>query len=101
MRWRLIKTLVTQQRLFDVDTSSIGRIQKRRGTVWQDRYWEHRIRDEDDYARHIDYIHVNPVKHGLVARARDWPYSSFHRFVAMEVLPLDWAGVVGDGEYGE
>src|SRR5262249_8351650 len=65
---------------------------KREKGIWQRRYWEHAIRDEADLARHIDYIHFNPVKHGLVSRACDWPHSSFHRYVARELLPLDWGG---------
>jgi hypothetical protein len=59
-------------------------------------FWEHTIRDESDLVRHIDYIHINPVKHGLVTRVRDWPYSSFHRMVKLGVLPEDWAGDVSD-----
>jgi putative transposase len=71
--------------------------------LWQRRFWEHTIRDENDFARHVDYIHFNPVKHGLVQRVRDWPYSSFHRYVNDEVLPSDWAGDFGriDGGFGE
>ena len=71
--------------------------------LWQRRFWEHTIRDENDFARHVDYIHFNPVKHGLVQRVRDWPYSSFHRYVNDEVLPSDWAGDFGriDGAFGE
>ena len=60
--------------------------------VWQARFWEHLIRDERDYAAHVDYIHGNPLKHGLVEQVSDWPYSSFHRFVRDGKLPLDWAG---------
>jgi putative transposase len=63
--------------------------------IWQSRFWEHAIRDARDLAAHIDYIHFNPVKHGLVQRVVDWPYSSFHRFVSQGVLPVDWAG--GEG----
>ena len=74
--------------------------------LWQRRFWEHTIRDEDDFARHVDYIHFNPVKHGHVGRVRDWPYSSFHRFVRRGVLAADWGGGVdggdgGDGGFGE
>ncbi|MBX9648250.1 MAG: hypothetical protein K2X57_14485 [Xanthobacteraceae bacterium] len=70
---------------------------------WQRRYWEHTIRDEKDFARHIDYVHINPLKHGLAKRVRDWPYSSFHRMVKLGVYPEDWAGDVSglDGEFGE
>jgi putative transposase len=53
----------------------------RRAGLWQPRFWDHLIRDPDDLARHIDYIHYNPVKHGLVPRPGEWPLSSFHRFV--------------------
>lgn len=71
--------------------------------LWQRRFWEHTIRDEDDYSRHVDYIHFNPVKHGHVQRVRDWPYSSFHRYVKEGMLPDDWAGDVSqDGQdFGE
>jgi putative transposase len=76
--------------------------QARKG-LWQRRYWEHAIRDEADLERHVDYIHYNPVKHGHVSRVRDWPYSSFHRYVANGILPLDWAGEVRgvEGQFGE
>ena len=60
--------------------------------LWQKRFWEHTIRDDADFERHIDYIHYNPIKHGLVSRVKDWPYSSFHRYVRLGVLPADWAG---------
>ena len=71
--------------------------------LWQRRFWEHTIRGEDDFARHVDYIHYNPVKHGLVSRVRDWPHSSFHRYVRQGVLPEDWGGVVTEGglDFGE
>jgi REP-associated tyrosine transposase len=61
------------------------------------------IRDDVDLARHVDYIHFNPVKHRLVTRVRDWPHSSFHRYVADEMLPIDWGGDVGEvpGKFGE
>ena len=58
--------------------------------IWQRRYWDHAIRDERDLGAHVDYIHFNPVKHGLVPRAADWPYSSFRRFVQRGVLAPDW-----------
>jgi putative transposase len=64
--------------------------------LWQRRFWEHTIRDESDFARHVDYVHFNPVKHGLVQRVRDWPHSSFHRYAREGLLPDDWAGDVGD-----
>ena len=62
--------------------------------LWQTRFWEHAIRDETDLTRHLDYIHYNPVKHGLVSRVSDWPYSSFHRYVREGWLPEDRAGII-------
>jgi putative transposase len=55
-------------------------------------FWEHTIHDDQDYGAHFDYIHFNPVRHGLVGRPADWPYSSFHRSAAMGLYPADWAG---------
>jgi putative transposase len=71
--------------------------------LWQRRFWEHTIRDERDFERHVDYIHFNPVKHGLVKRVRDWPYSSFHRYVRRGMLPEDWGGDLAEGRasFGE
>ncbi len=71
--------------------------------LWQRRFWEHTIRTDDDFARHVDYIHFNPVKHGLVSRVLDWPYSSFHRYVRQGLLPKDWGGEMRDDgtRYGE
>jgi len=71
--------------------------------IWQRRYWEHTIRNENDFARHVDYIHYNPVKHRLVTRVRDWPYSSFHRMVKLGLYPDDWAGDMShdDESFGE
>jgi putative transposase len=101
-RWRLIKSA------FSRTLSSGERISKSRATkgergIWQRRYWEHIIRDENDFARHVDYIHINPLKHGLVTRVADWPYSSFHRLVKLGVYPLDWGGDVSNdsGDFGE
>jgi putative transposase len=61
-------------------------------SLWQRWFWEHTIRDERDYAAHVDYVHINLYKHGLVQQVSVWPYSSFHRFVANGVYPDDWAG---------
>jgi len=70
--------------------------------IWQRRFWEHMIRDEQDWQRHVDYIHYNPVKHGLVSRVRDWPHSSFHAHVERGAYPLDWAyGTPEDFPSGE
>ena len=72
--------------------------------IWQRRYWEHSIRDEQDFANHVDYIHYNPVKHGYVERASDWKYSSIHRYIKAGVLDADWGfgeAVSRSGEFGE
>ncbi|TCV77439.1 hypothetical protein EDE11_1281 [Methylomonas methanica] len=61
--------------------------------IWQRRYWEHTIINDADYAAHMDYIHYNPVKHGWAVTVKDWPYSSFHRLVKMDIYPLNWAGL--------
>ncbi|MCG2583732.1 transposase [Massilia sp. TS11] len=97
-RWRLIKSQVTLscgEDWYRAQWQSPGRKRKRCGTLWQARYWEHLIRDEDDLGRHIDYIHWNPVKHGLVSQVRDWPWSSFHRYVRHGIYAPDWG--TGDG----
>lgn len=62
----------------------------RESTIWQRRYWEHTIRDENDLYKHLDYIHYNPIKHGYVKRAKDWKYSSFDKFVKMGYYEQDW-----------
>ena len=79
------------------------RHQNGEAAFWQRRFWEHTIRDERDFERHVDYIHFNPVKHGLVGRVRDWSHSSFHRYVRQGLLPADWAGDVREGtmNFGE
>lgn len=66
----------------------------RRGerSIWQKRFWEHTIRSEADYKHHVDYVHLNPVKHGLVSCVKDWPYSSFHRGVRSGDYNPDWLG---------
>lgn len=79
---------------------------KREAGLWQPRFWEHLLRDERDFAAHVDYIHINPLKHGLVTRVADWPHSSFHRYVREGLLPADWAGgeesrITGAGERSE
>ncbi|WP_244906905.1 hypothetical protein [Aeromonas bestiarum] len=60
--------------------------------IWQRHYWEHLIRDEQDYRRHMDYVHINPLKHGHVTQAADWPDTTFHRHVATDIYAQDWCG---------
>ncbi|MDH4765241.1 transposase [Pseudomonas sp. CBMAI 2609] len=91
LRWSLIKAGFSRQ-LPPLETVNLSRRLKRERGVWQRRYWEHRIRDEQDLQRHFDYIHFNPVKHGHAPRAVEWPHSSIHRYVRAGVLPVDWAG---------
>jgi putative transposase len=101
-RWRLIKSAFSRK-LTRSESVSASRAAKGERGIWQRRYWEHTIRDERDFARHVDYIHINPLKHGLVKRVRDWEPSSFHRFVQLGIYPADWAGNVSadGGEFGE
>ena len=100
-RWRRIKGHFSSA-LID-DSIELTRGPNGDLALWQRRFWEHTIRDEGDFARHVDYIHSNPVKHGLVQRVRDWPNSSFHRYVRDGILPEDWAGDAGEGggSFGE
>ena len=102
-RWSLIKHDFSCGLSANPDRSRSKLVKREKG-VWQRRYWEHAIRDDADLSRHIDYIHFNPVKHGLVSRVCDWPYSSFHRYVARRMLPMDWGGDVSEaprGRFGE
>jgi len=101
-RWNVIKGAFSRG-LPASASRSRSKIAKREKGIWQRRYWEHVIRDDADLAGHIDYIHFNPVKHGLVSRVSDWPHSSFHRYVERGTLPIDWGGDVREiaGTFGE
>jgi putative transposase len=101
-RWSLIKSGFSRGLVADAQPAASKLIKRERG-LWQRRFWEHAIRDDAHLARHVDYIHYNPVKHGFVGRVRDWPYSSFHRYVAQDHLPADWGRDLGEmrGEFGE
>jgi putative transposase len=102
LRWRLIKTVFSRD-LPGGERLSTSRVSKGERGIWQRRYWEHTLRNEDDFERHVDYIHFNPVKHRHVNRVRDWSYSSFHRYVRLGIYPEDWAGDVAgdDRRFGE
>jgi putative transposase len=93
VRWRLIKQRFSVG-LPAVATSTSKRGKREKG-IWQRRFWEHLTADEDDLARHIDYTHFNPVKHGLVQQVKDWPHSSFHRWVRQGRLHPDWGMALG------
>jgi putative transposase len=88
-RWRDIKMTFSKSLPTTEHRSAVMLRRGERG-IWQRRYWEHTIRDDPDYATHMDYIHFNPVKHGLVETAADWPHSSFQRCVAMGLYPAHW-----------
>jgi putative transposase len=91
-RWRLVKEAFTRAYLktHEAPDRTESRRSKGEQSIWQRRFWEHAIRSEADFAAHVDYIHINPVKHGLVAAARDWPYSSFRDWVAREAYDETW-----------
>ena len=76
---------------------SVSRLEKGELGVWQRRFWEHQIGNEVDFVRHVEYIHYNPVKHGLVRSPCDWPYSSFHRYVKQGIYDSDWGVWCLDG----
>jgi putative transposase len=96
-RWKKIKEEFTRSYLAcggeeaPVSASRTGR--QERG-VWQPRFWEHVVRDEDDFKRCLDYVHWNPVKHGVVSRVKDYPWSSFRRYVELGEYDLEWGGEV-------
>lgn len=98
-RWADVKANFTRRWLKnDCPESSVTKNQKRQGRrgVWQPRFIEHTIRDDDDMELHMDYVHFNPVKHGLVQRPVDWPWSSLHRYIKMGWYTADW-GCSGTG----
>jgi len=110
-RWRLIKTWFTKHcdpalrvgpeqcrndvalrqktpnATYELNPSRMARKEQ---AIWQHRYWEHALRDETDFSRHVEYIHFNPVKHGYVSLAMEWPHSSFRRYVEQGLYPADW-----------
>ena len=94
-RWAVIKSCVTKRcgNLFGHgENVNISRTNRQEGGIWQRRFWEHVIRDEPDFHRHLDYLHWNPVKHGYVKIPMDWPYSTIHRFVVQGFYPPNWGG---------
>ena len=98
-RIRLIKSRFTRKLL----AAGVPLTKDVRGDydLWQKRYWEHTIRDDRDFEAHVNYVHINPVKHGYVKRAVDWPHSTLHRYISDGTLPADWACDGIDGEFGE
>jgi putative transposase len=107
MRWAMIKRAVSKQcgqDLLREEWINKSKQQRRESTIWQRRFWEHKIRNEDDYEKHLDYLHYNPVKHGYVKNVVDWPYSTYHRYLHQGIYDDDWAGEGIeriDNEFGE
>ena len=100
-RWKKIKAAFSK-RMPANEPRSPSRIAKGERGIWQRRYWEHTIRDEDDLRAHVDYIHFNPVKHGYVGAASEWPHSTFRQYVDRGMYPMDWGGASdADGDFGE
>jgi putative transposase len=101
-RWSVIKAGFSRGLHETALCSRSKQVRRERG-LWQRRYWEHAIRDDADLERHVDYIHFNPVKHGHASQVVDWPYSSFHQYVARGILPADWGGKLDNlaGAFGE
>lgn len=105
-RWALIKKHVSKQcgdLYFEGEALRPSNISKRESNIWQRRFWEHAIRDEADFEQHMNYLHYNPLKHGLVHRVTDWAYSTFHRYVDNGVYPNDWGctTLFSDHHFGE
>ncbi len=98
-RWRLIKGRFAHG--LDERTRSASKRHKKERGLWQRRFWEHHVRGAADFDAHMRYCWGDPVKHGLVTRAADWPYSSFHRDVLRGRVGADWSGPVPDGDFGE
>ncbi len=106
-RWGKIKrqvSLACKDRYKRTEWLTDSKEKHRESTVWQRRYWEHQIRDQEDLNRHIDYIHYNPVKHGLCGQPIQWPYSTMRRYINQGKYPVDWAAQYSDFgglSYGE
>jgi putative transposase len=93
VRWAFIKRRFTECWLNDGGVQGVvtaAECKQRRRGVWQPRFWEHMIRDQEDLFRHLDYIHFNPVKHGLAACPHQWAYSTFHQWVRRGDYEADW-----------
>jgi putative transposase len=100
-RWRAIKKHVSKA-IPEGEYRSKTRLKRNERGIWQRRFWEHTIKDDKDYAAHMDYIHYNPVKHGWVETVKEWPYSTFHALVEKGVYPIDWAvSSIDDNNAGE
>jgi len=103
-RWREIKKRFSKM-IPKTERLSATRIRKNERGIWQRRFWEHTIKNERDYQHHVDYVHINPLKHELVSQIKNWPYSSFHRAVKQGVYDINWGGKgfknISEKGYGE
>ena len=84
-RWQQIKMLFTKR---------VHNRLKTKSKIWQNRFWEHEIRTDEDFHNHVCYAYLNPVKHGYVESTRDWPYSSFHRDARLGIFDIHWNGLI-------
>ena len=107
-RWAMIKRYVTKSTVGCVSRTVIDgaqsapytRAKRNEGLVWQRRFWEHTVRNQQDLKRCVDYVHWNPVKHGHVSNVTDWPFSTFHQYVRRGVYAQDWGGSITIEERG-
>lgn len=105
-RWGMIKAGFTKRVRNHFHNQELWSKSRRRhgeSTIWQRRFWEHQIRNDRDYRQHVEYIHYNPIKHGLVNGLNDYPYSTFHRYVMQGLYPKDWGDEIEQplGDFGE
>ena len=108
LRWSEIKKKFSKAyhlKFGTQDERKPSQVKRKEAGMWQRRFWEHIIRDSDDFNSHVEYIHYNPVKHGLVDRVKDWEWSSFHRFVKDGFIDENWgasySGPLGENRFGE
>ncbi len=92
-RWNMLKGAFSK-RIEKGEPISVSRQYRRERGIWQRRFWEHCIRDQLDYNKHVDYIHWNPVKHQWVKHVQDWPHSSYHRYVKEGIYPINWGDII-------
>lgn len=88
-RWKKIKALFSKS--IHKSAFPLSKTRHNEYCLWQRRFWEHTIKDETDFEHHVNYIHYNPIKHGLVESLHHWPHSSFHHYLRIGRLPKNWA----------
>ena len=91
-RWGLIKRAVSRSCksfIAQVEHTTSG-IKRHELAFWQRRFWEHQIRDKNDFNQHMDYIHHNPVKHGLCKTPSQWRWSTIHRYIKKGIYTYNW-----------